>query len=77
MDVTDTETTYRRILRPEHLTVRHYPDAAHSLVKDDVERSGTELTLTAVLPRALFAEGFLDDQERVLRELDTGLAQGR
>ncbi|MFJ8041990.1 alpha/beta hydrolase family protein [Kitasatospora sp. NPDC096147] len=70
VDTADTETTYRRLLPPDTLTVRHYPDAAHSLVTDTIESSPVRLTLTAVLaPRRLFAPGFLTDQQHFLEHL--------
>ncbi|MGW7127585.1 alpha/beta hydrolase family protein [Streptomyces bobili] len=63
VDVADTEAAYRRILPPASLTVRHYPDATHSLVDDAVENSEPRLTLTAVFaPRRLYAAGFLAHQ---------------
>ncbi|WP_223778581.1 alpha/beta hydrolase [Streptomyces sp. 135] len=69
VDTADTERVYRKVLAGHgSLTVEHYPDAAHSLVKRSVERSGTRTTLTALFaPRALFADGFLDGQRRFLR----------
>ncbi|MGO1051107.1 alpha/beta hydrolase family protein [Crossiella sp. CA198] len=71
VDTADTERAYRAALSEAGaLTVRHYPDAAHSLVKDSIERSDVQLTLTALFaPRALFAPGFLTDQQRFLRNL--------
>ncbi len=69
VDVAETEAVYRELLPPSSLRVRHYPDAAHSLVRHAVERSEARLTLTAVLaPRSLFAAGFLADQGRYVRE---------
>ncbi|WP_026127683.1 alpha/beta hydrolase family protein [Nocardiopsis lucentensis] len=73
VDVTDTETTYRRLLPPDSLTVRYYPDATHSLVRNDLEGDPVPLTLTALLaPRQLFAPGFLDDQQRFLERVSDG-----
>ncbi|WHT19968.1 prolyl oligopeptidase family serine peptidase [Crossiella sp. CA-258035] len=71
VDTADTERGYRAALAEGGtLQVKHYPDAAHSLVKDTIERSDLKLTLTALFtPRALFATGFLDDQQRFLRDL--------
>lgn len=78
VDVTDTETTYRKLLPASLLQVRKYPDAAHSLVKHDVEQSDPKLTLTAVFaPRALFARGFLADQRQFLEQTDTSTQGGR
>ncbi|MGV9878493.1 alpha/beta hydrolase family protein [Streptomyces sp. NPDC003006] len=69
VDTAETERVYRRVLSGGGaLTVEHYPDAAHSLVKRSVERSGARTTLTALFsPRSLFADGFLADQRRFLR----------
>ncbi|WP_369974561.1 alpha/beta hydrolase family protein [Nocardiopsis sp. FIRDI 009] len=75
VDVADTEATYRRLLPPDSLTVRHYPDAAHSLVRSDLDGEPVPLTLTALLaPRQLFAPGFLDDQRRFLERVSGGEA---
>lgn len=69
VDTADTEAAYRRLLPSPRLRVAHYPDAAHSLVKYDVETSPPRLTLTALFaPRSLFAEGFLADQRRFLAD---------
>ncbi|MFF8609598.1 alpha/beta hydrolase family protein [Streptomyces sp. NPDC015346] len=70
VDVADTEAAYRRILPPASLTVRHYPDATHSLVDHAVENSAPRLTLTAVFaPRRLYAAGFLADQRRFVEQI--------
>ncbi|MFE7430757.1 alpha/beta hydrolase family protein [Streptomyces sp. NPDC057545] len=70
VDVAETERTYRAILPPETLEVRKFPDATHSLVRHDIERSDTALTLTALFaPRALFADGVLTGQRRFLERL--------
>ncbi|MFF8652809.1 alpha/beta hydrolase family protein [Streptomyces huasconensis] len=71
VDTAATERVYRKVLAGGGaLTVEHYPDAAHSLVKRSVERSGPRITLTALFaPRALFADGFLDDQRLFLHGL--------
>ncbi|MEU0691272.1 alpha/beta hydrolase family protein [Streptomyces uncialis] len=70
VDTADTERGYREVLEAGGaLTVRSYPDAAHSLVKQSVERSDLKITVTALLsPRSLFADGFLDEQRRFLEE---------
>ncbi|MER6134047.1 CocE/NonD family hydrolase [Streptomyces sp. NPDC001815] len=69
VDVADTESAYRRVLPPDSLTVRHYPDATHSLVDNAVENSEPRLTLTAVFaPRRLYAAGFLAEQHRFVRQ---------
>ncbi|MEU3437705.1 CocE/NonD family hydrolase [Streptomyces sp. NPDC006863] len=71
VDTAETEATYRRLLPEPALRVAHYPDAAHSLVEHDVQNSSLRLTLTALCaPRALFADGFLDDQRWFLAALD-------
>ncbi|MFH9610733.1 alpha/beta hydrolase family protein [Streptomyces sp. NPDC017448] len=74
VDTADTERTYRRVLGAGGaLTVRHYPDATHSLLKQSIEQSELETTLTALFaPRSLFADGFLDGQGRFLQELGRG-----
>ncbi|MFI6815944.1 alpha/beta hydrolase family protein [Nonomuraea sp. NPDC050328] len=71
VDIADTERGYRQALDPGGaLTVRHFPDATHSLLKQSVERSDLLVTLTALLaPRSLFADGFLDGQRRFLTEV--------
>ncbi|WP_075003083.1 alpha/beta hydrolase family protein [Streptomyces qinglanensis] len=67
VDTAETERVYRKVLGSDALTVAHYPDAAHSLVKESVEQSDLKLALTALLsPRGLFAEGYLADQRRFL-----------
>ncbi|MEU4328622.1 alpha/beta hydrolase family protein [Nonomuraea dietziae] len=73
VDVADTEAVYRRILPPASLTVRHYPDATHSLVDHDVENSEPRLALTPVFaPRRLYAPGFLADQRRFVEQITDG-----
>ncbi|MFJ1702948.1 alpha/beta hydrolase family protein [Kitasatospora sp. NPDC088346] len=63
VDVAETEAVYRSVLPAGSLEVRHYPDATHSLVTPDIERSEVSAVLTAVFaPRSLFADGFLADQ---------------
>ncbi|MFF8960547.1 alpha/beta hydrolase family protein [Streptomyces sp. NPDC014894] len=71
VDTAETGTVYRRELAAGGgLTVRHYPDAAHTLVRAELGESGPALTLTALLaPRSLFAKDALGDQERFLRGL--------
>ncbi|WP_051819183.1 alpha/beta hydrolase family protein [Streptomyces sp. NRRL S-920] len=70
VDVTDTDAAYRRILPPASLTVRHYPDATHSLVDNAVENSEPRLTLTAVFaPRRLYAAGFLAHQRDFVEQI--------
>ncbi|MDG4857846.1 alpha/beta hydrolase [Streptomyces sp. T-3] len=71
VDTTDTERVYRKVLHAAGaLTVKHYPDATHSLLKQSIEQSDLTTTLTALLsPRSLFADGFLDDQRQFLKEL--------
>ncbi|MFD4910951.1 alpha/beta hydrolase family protein [Kitasatospora purpeofusca] len=71
VDTADTERGYREALDTGGaggaLTVEHYPDAAHSLLKRSVEQSELGLTLTALFsPRSLFADGFLDGQRQFL-----------
>ncbi|MFJ8584490.1 alpha/beta hydrolase family protein [Streptomyces sp. NPDC093595] len=72
VDVTETESVYRRILPASRLEVAHYPGATHSLVDHEVEGSRWRLTATAVLaPRKLYASGFLADQAGFLQRLST------
>ncbi|MFE1873400.1 alpha/beta hydrolase family protein [Streptomyces sp. NPDC059496] len=67
VDTADTEAAYERLLPGSALHVAHYPGATHGLVKHAVEASRPRLTATAVFaPRALFAEGFLTDQQDFL-----------
>ncbi|MFF5701361.1 alpha/beta hydrolase family protein [Streptomyces sp. NPDC012794] len=74
VDTADTERGYRGALDGGGaLTVKRYPDGAHSLLKRSIEQSDLKTTLTALLsPRSLFAEGFLDDQRRFLEDLGPG-----
>ncbi|MGW0760324.1 alpha/beta hydrolase family protein [Streptomyces sp. NPDC002814] len=68
VDTADTERVYRKVLDAGGaLTVKHYPDATHSLLKQSIEQSDLKTTLTAVFsPRFLFADGFLDGQQQFL-----------
>ncbi|MFF8599897.1 alpha/beta hydrolase family protein [Streptomyces sp. NPDC015232] len=78
VDVTDTEATYRSVLPAASLTVTHYPGATHSLVDHDLESSPWRLTMTAIAaPRRLYADGFLTDQARFLRQVNTRRAESR
>ncbi len=74
VDTADTERTYHKQLDAGGaLTVRRYPDATHSLLKQSIEQSDLKITLTALFsPRSLFADGFLDDQRQFLEELSRG-----
>ncbi|MER7486125.1 alpha/beta hydrolase [Streptomyces sp. NPDC126497] len=74
VDTADTERTYHKVLDTAGaLTVRHYPDATHSLLKRSIEQSDLTITLTALFsPHSLFANGFLDDQGQFLEELGRG-----
>ncbi|MCX4902429.1 FAD-dependent oxidoreductase (plasmid) [Streptomyces sp. NBC_01369] len=71
VDTADTERTYHKVLDAGGaLTVKHYPDATHSLLKQSVEQSDLKVTLTALFsPHSLFADGFLDSQRQFLKEL--------
>ncbi|TDD67799.1 alpha/beta hydrolase [Actinomadura rubrisoli] len=71
VDTTDTEAVYREQLESGgKLTVRHYPDADHSMVKDALARSELKSTLVFLFaPRSVFAHRYLDDQNRFLRGL--------
>ncbi|MFI8817336.1 MULTISPECIES: alpha/beta hydrolase family protein [unclassified Streptomyces] len=74
VDTADTERTYHKVLAPGGaLTVEHYPDATHSLLKRSIEQSDLKITLTALFsPRSLFADGFLDSQQQFLKEISPG-----
>jgi uncharacterized protein len=74
VDTADTERVYRKVLDAGGaLTVEHYPDAAHSLLKQSIDRSDLRTTLTALFsPRSLFADGFLDGQRQFLEHPGRG-----
>ncbi|WP_258049547.1 alpha/beta hydrolase family protein [Streptomyces finlayi] len=74
VDTADTERHYREVLDADGtLTVKHYPDATHSLLKQSIEQSDFKTTLTALFsPRSLFADGFLGDQQQFLKDLGRG-----
>ncbi|MFI8939544.1 alpha/beta hydrolase family protein [Streptomyces syringium] len=74
VDTADTERVYREVLDTGGaLTVKRYPDATHSLLKQSIEESDLNTTLTALFsPRSLFADGFLEDQPRFLKALGRG-----
>ncbi|GAA1504098.1 CocE/NonD family hydrolase [Streptomyces albidochromogenes] len=77
VDVADTEAAYRKLLPARLLRVEHYPDATHSLVRHDVEKSELKLTLTAVVaPRALFASQFLAGQRQFVEQAVARTDQG-
>lgn len=75
VDTADTERVYRKVLDTGGaLTVKHYPDATHSLLKQSVEQSDVKTTLTALFsPRSLFANEFLDDQRQFLKPRSPGV----
>ncbi|MET9684967.1 alpha/beta hydrolase family protein [Streptomyces coeruleorubidus] len=74
VDTADTERTYRKVLDAGGaLTVKRYPHATHSLLKQSIEQSSVRTTLTALFsPRSLFANGFLDDQRQFLKDPGRG-----
>ncbi|MCX4845062.1 S9 family peptidase [Streptomyces sp. NBC_00893] len=74
VDTADTERIYHKVLDAGGaLTVKHYPDATHSLLKQSIEQSDLKVTLTALFsPHSLFADGFLDSQRQFLKELGRG-----
>lgn len=74
VDTADTERVYRKVLDAGGaLTVKRYPHATHSLLKQSIEQSGVKTTLTALFsPRSLFANGFLDDQRQFLKDPGRG-----
>ncbi|MEU9033505.1 alpha/beta hydrolase [Streptomyces sp. NPDC048352] len=74
VDTADTERVYRGVLETGGaLTVEHYPDGNHSLVKQSIGESELTTALVALFrPRSLFADGFLADQRRFLAEPGRG-----
>ncbi|MFD6171176.1 alpha/beta hydrolase family protein [Streptomyces coeruleorubidus] len=72
VDTADTERVYRTVLDAGGaLTVKRYPQATHSLLKQSIEQSDVKTTLTALFsPHSLFADGFLDDQRQFLKDPD-------
>ncbi|MFF2573173.1 alpha/beta hydrolase family protein [Streptomyces sp. NPDC058084] len=74
VDTADTERIYRAVLDTGGaLTAKRYPDATHSFLKQSIEQSDLKVTLTALFsPRSLFADGFLEDQRRFLKDLGRG-----
>ncbi|MFJ9576203.1 alpha/beta hydrolase family protein [Streptomyces sp. NPDC101191] len=74
VDTADTERLYRAVLDTGGaLTTKRYPDATHSFLKQSIEQSDLKVTLTALFsPRSLFADGFLEDQRRFLKDLGRG-----
>ncbi|MFF1561539.1 hypothetical protein [Streptomyces sp. NPDC058279] len=61
VDTADTRRIYRVLDAGGAMTVKHYPDATPSLLKQSIEQSDLKITLTALFsPRSLFADGFLD-----------------
>ncbi len=68
VNVAETREAYRDMLGDECLNVARYPDAAHSLVKAQVESSQARLWATAILnPHAIFANGMLADTSEFVR----------
>ncbi|MFF5637089.1 alpha/beta hydrolase family protein [Streptomyces sp. NPDC012825] len=73
VDVAETEAVYREALPGTSLSIAHYPNATHSLVDHDVERSDWRLTATAIFaPRRLYTDHFLADQARFVEQLNSG-----
>ncbi len=67
VDVTETERAYREALPETGLHVVHYPDATHSMIRHDLERSGARLVLSWIFsPRSIYAAGFLEDLRHYL-----------
>lgn len=53
VDTADTERIYRKVLDAGGaLTVRRYPDATHSMLKQSIEQSDLKITLTALFSPA-------------------------
>ena len=66
VDATETEAVYRALLG-EHVQVRRYPDAHHSMVRADIAEGSLRFwTLALFAPRELYADGFLADGEAFL-----------
>ncbi|MEU4805890.1 alpha/beta hydrolase [Actinosynnema sp. NPDC023587] len=66
VDVADTEAGYRRLVR--RLEVRTYPDGTHGITRADRGEFATAAVALAA-PRALFADGYLDDLRRFVAGL--------
>jgi dienelactone hydrolase len=73
VDVADTESAYRALLRrPGQVQVRHYPDATHSMAAKNVEDSEVlAFALALVAPRALTVEGYLEDLHCFVATIDS------
>lgn len=61
VDVVETEAVYRRVLRPDCLTVIRKDDTSHAMGKVRFEDSKVAAVMQALWqPRGLFADGVLD-----------------
>lgn len=68
VDVTDTERVYRATVPASRLQVVRFPDAAHSMIPYDVDRSAVKTMLRGILmPRSLFMDGYLRTLQEFLR----------
>ncbi len=69
VDATETEAVYRELLG-QHLRVRRYPNAHHSMVRTDIDEGSLRFWAIALFtPRKLFAHEFLADGEAFLDSL--------
>ncbi|RKT56015.1 alpha/beta hydrolase family protein [Saccharothrix australiensis] len=66
VDVADTETHYRRLVR--RLRVAHHPDGTHGMTRADLGPFATTVVAIAA-PRSVFAPGYLEEQRRFLEDL--------
>jgi dienelactone hydrolase len=71
VDVTETESVYRELVRPDLLTVQTYPHASHSIARENLDnnRDSVASFLVAVLaPRQIYAPGYLDNLRRYVQQ---------
>ncbi|MUL82267.1 MULTISPECIES: S9 family peptidase [unclassified Mycolicibacterium] len=75
VDVIETERVYRKLVRPNLLTVQTYPHASHSIVKEDLDGNNSDslksYAVALFAPRQLYAPGYLDDLRRYVQQLPT------
>ncbi|WP_040517347.1 alpha/beta hydrolase family protein [Gordonia neofelifaecis] len=62
VDVGETESVYRRQIRPDLLTVKRFDDATHSITRNEIEyRDDFRVASRAVFaPSTIYAPGYLD-----------------
>ncbi|UNB50536.1 S9 family peptidase [Mycolicibacterium sp. YH-1] len=71
VDVAETETVYRELVRPDLLTVQTYPRASHNIARENLDngRDSVESFLVAVFaPRQIYAPGYLDNLRRYVEQ---------